>query len=119
MRNLKRYLARRKITDIQSWLRSSGFSTIDELASFCKANNLHLDSEEYIDLFAIESAVPVSKEAVQPTSKVVSKVKKDSSDVESKAWHTPAAKRPLAKQKPDVSTSTKTKKPRGSSNSKS
>lgn len=114
MRDLRRYLTRRKVVDVQSWLRSSGLSTIDELASFCEANNLRFASEEYVGFFVIELAPPVSKVGSQPTSKA--EVEEEAPEVKSKAWHIPAAKRPLAKQKQD--TSKKVTKPRGSSTNK-
>ena len=106
MRDLKRYLNRRKIKDVKSWARNMGFSTIDDLAVFCEANTLRLNRDEYAAAF--ERAEPDSNASLPiPTSPDTPAVKAGASQ---KVWHTPAAKRPLKKSPVATPRTTKSEK---------
>jgi hypothetical protein len=106
MRDLKRYLSRRKIKDVKSWAQDMGFSTIDDLAVFCEASTLRFNRDEYVVIF--ERAEPDSKHGSPvPASPDTSAADPGSPQ---KVWHTPAAKRPLKKTPAATTRTTKPEK---------
>lgn len=106
VRSLKRYLRRRKISSIEEW--ASSFSTLEDLYTFCKSNNLQVDVE--IERFSdrtdtassrANNDLPKPKSAADKSrARKARKDRKEESQSPStkpRAWHTPAAKRPLKK----------------------
>jgi hypothetical protein len=103
VRSLKRYLNRRKISSVEEW--ASSFSTLEDLHSFCKSNNLQVDTEikhfnASTDMAAerANNDLPKSKSvASKPPPKKARKEESQPPSSKPRAWHTPAAKRPLKK----------------------
>tara|TARA_B110000467_G_scaffold155061_1_gene166965 strand:+ start:466 stop:837 length:372 start_codon:yes stop_codon:yes gene_type:complete len=110
MRNLKRYLNRRKIMNVKAWAKASGITSIDELSSFCKEKDLYIDVEQYINMFNDGEKPELPDTVIEDSQAQPAKVEQaqegplaKSTDA-TKTWHTPAAKRPLKKPSTKVKT---------------
>ena len=102
MRTLERFFHRRKITDINLWLRSNEITSHSKLVAWCKNNEIFEPDDIY---FSIPSIEAVKKKSV---STVTQKITEDTSEA---TWHTPAAERPRKTSKTKTSkTKRQTKK---------
>lgn len=70
-----------------------GLSTIDDLATFCEANMLRLNHDEYAAVFEHPPASLPSPSESTSSSSPPAEVELSQNET----WHTPAAKRPLKK----------------------
>ena len=52
MRNLESFLNRRKIQNIEAWVKQQNFSSISDLENFCNSQNIHFELSKYSGLFS-------------------------------------------------------------------
>lgn len=94
MRRLKSYLYRRGIRDNESyakWAADNEISSLADINDFCSSRGIEVKDEPAIRaMFEFLFRNDPVKPAVEPKVKAQSKSK-------SKAWHVPAAERPLSK----------------------
>ena len=105
LRDLNSYLRRRKIVNKEEWLKLNKMTSITDLQSFCTANLLFMNDDDWKFLFSDpvdKAASKLSPTKPKPTAKVQPKEDK-------KTWHTPAAKRPINKSSTKRSSSVKKK----------
>lgn len=97
MRKLVSYLYRRGIRDSKAcaeWAESNSFTSIEDINTFCSSRGLEIrDEQAFRDLFSfLFETSPVAKEEGPSEKKTA--------QPSSKAWHVPAAERPLSKTAP-------------------
>ena len=91
-RDLSQYLTRRRVKDMNAWLQAQDISDYASFLAWCDSRDIHLSfSEEHCrsHFFAEQQTVTETKthEVSEPVTEAEG------------SWHTPAAERPLKKQR--------------------
>lgn len=97
MRRFKSYLHRRGIRDSEScakWAADNGISSLADITSFCSSRGIEVrDDSTFKTMFSFLFKDDQAKPAVELKTETTQEPK-------SKAWHVPAAERPLSKSAP-------------------
>ena len=84
MRSFNRFIQRRRIQDVNLWLKNHNITSDEQLRQWCERENVKPPDRKYFKDNNSSAAVGVLPEA---------------KDEKTEAWHVPAADRPLKKSK--------------------
>ena len=82
MRTFDHFLRRRGVKDISAWLRNMSIKSDDELAVWCKNEDIHPPSAQYFE----KPIIPVKPVATKPKLSTIDEGQEEN-------WHIPAAER--------------------------